>query len=340
MRAALLLLLPLLALGACSSHSDSSTGASKATPSSAATATHTSSRWDGSKAKSLFDGDQGAKSAYECHVASYTPADVYTDNYTPAAEDIPELGVTKKSDRIVVINATSVDKAVAILQAAWISRDSLRLDGCDRAQAVTHVSAKEKPFETYGKVTDDVLPLLGQYFAVRHDAIDYASLAARYDSDYAREQDGFKKKDGLDAFTARLNAAIEQAKANPYVVLPPLLHEMPTYDFTSGSYDLTKIFSPGLRIELANSAMKMRLADASAMAQYKPADEGDARRIEELLSKESFPRGANVVLYGKVVAADQDAGQPYLILAITRADFSTVGAYKNPSKPLFSVEAK
>lgn len=336
---AALVLLPLLSLNACSSHSDPTSDTSKAAKSSAAAPTQTSTNWDGPKAKAIHDGDQGEKAAYECRVTSSGVNDIYTGNYAPAAADIPDLGVSKKSDQIVVIKATGVEKASAILHAAWSGKDSLRTE-CDRAQAIAKVSATDRPFETYEPVTGDVVPLLGQYFAVRHEAIDYASLAASYDTDYKQEQDGFKKKDKLAAFTAQLNTAIEKAKANPYLVLPPLRESIPAYDFDSGSYDLTKLFGADMRVHLANGHMEMRYADASLLAHYKPADESEARRIEDLVSKRGALRDADVVLYGKVVGADQGINQPYLIFAITRADFTTVDSYKNPSTPLFSVTAE
>ena len=206
----------------------------------------------------------------------------------------------------------------------------------ENASPTPRVTAAEKPFADYVPIGDDALAWVGQYYAVAGDSVDYAAVAQRLEPTYRNATDTFAKRDALAAFSAKLDKAIADARANPYIRIPPYQAQLPAYDLDHTHYDLSGLISPDSILDVGNSAAQVRMAPAPDLATYAPANEAEARATEKTLSSEPFPRKVVVTVYGKVVSADVRGGQPSITIAPARVEMTTF-ALNGPTAPVLTV---
>lgn len=204
--------------------------------------------------------------------------------------------------------------------------------------SVPSVTAAEHPFEAYRAPGDDALAWVALYYAVRGTPVDYAAVAARLDPAYRSTTDAFAQQDAQARLKARLDPAIAQAKADPYVRLPPVLMRRLTYDLAQHRYDLTPLIGSQHRLTVANGNARVALASNPGLQVYTPASEAEARALEQALSANPMQQ-LDITIYGKVVAAESMGGDPQVTVVPTRV--VVANAFVDGStKPLFIATAK
>ena len=232
----------------------------------------------------------------------------------PAASDAPQ-GASPKS----TVRAPDANPSV----------------GSSAASAPPTVTAAEKPFDAYIAMDDDPLPWLGQFYAASGMPVDYAAAAQRLDPAYQGTHDAFAQRDALAAFKTRLDQAITQAKANPYIRLPAYQAKVPPYDLDRGRYDLTQILGSDTLLTVAANAAEVRFTPPGALAHYAPKDEAEARATEKTLGGEPFPRAVHANVYGKVVGGTINRGMPQLQVVPARVALTTL-SLGGPGEPVFT----
>lgn len=204
--------------------------------------------------------------------------------------------------------------------------------------SVPSVTAAEHPFEAYRAPGDDVLAWVALYYGAGGTPVDYAAVAARVDPAYQSTTDAFAQQDAQARLKARLDPAIAQAKADPYVRLPPVLMRRLTYDLAQRRYDLMPLIGPQHRLTVANGNARVALVSNPGLQAYTPASEAEARALEQALSANPMQQ-VDVTIYGKVVAAGAMGGDPQLTVVPTRV--VVANAFVDGStKPLFIATAK
>lgn len=196
------------------------------------------------------------------------------------------------------------------------------------------ITATEHPFEAYASVDSDHLAWLALYYAVSHAAVDYAAAADQLDSTYQQTSDAFAKRDALNAFKPRLDAAIAQAKANPYRRLPAFQSTLPGYDLEHQTYDLRPIIGPDNRLDVASGEAVIAFAPSTSLQTYHPATEAEARKTEQVLGSNSLGRRVKVTVLAKAVAATLQ-GRPLITFAPARVEFENY-AVDGTATPLFT----
>jgi len=207
--------------------------------------------------------------------------------------------------------------------------------GSSTASAPPTVTAAEKPFEAYIAMGDDPLPWLGQFYATSGLAVDYTAVAQRLDPAYQGTHDAFAQRDALAAFKTKLDQAIAQAKANPYIRLPAFQAKVPAYDLDHGRYDLAQILGSDTVLTVAANAAEVRFTPPGALDYYAPKDEAEARATEKTLGGEPFPRAVHATVYGKVVGGTIDRGMPQLQVVPARVVLTTL-SLGGPGQPVFT----
>lgn len=180
------------------------------------------------------------------------------------------------------------------------------------------VTATEKPFEAYMAPDHDGLRWVGLYYAVTGAPIDAAAVANRLDPAYQRATDAFAKRDALTAVQAKLQQAIDQAKANPYVRLPPVVTHMPTFDIDRGRYDFSDLIGEGRGMHLGDTGAQVRFAPSPGLTGYAPANVAEARVLEHTLGSNPLGRQIQMTVYGKVIGGTLMSGEPQLLVAPSR----------------------
>lgn len=198
-------------------------------------------------------------------------------------------------------------------------------------------TAAEKPFDQYRAPADEALAWVATYYAMAGTPPDYQAVAARLDPAYQNTTDAFARQDAQTRLKARLDQAIAQAKANPYVRLPPVLMRRLAYDVVQHRYDLTPLIGPQHRLTVANGNARVALAANPGLQAYVPASEAEARALEQALSTNPMQQ-IDVTIYGKVVPAESMGGDPQITLMPTRV--VVANAFVDGStKPLFTATA-
>ncbi|WP_368309921.1 hypothetical protein [Luteibacter sp. CQ10] len=180
------------------------------------------------------------------------------------------------------------------------------------------VTAAEKPFEAYMVPDHDGLRWVGLYYAVTGAPIDAAAVANRLDPAYQTATDAFAKRDALTAVQAKLQQAIDEAKANPYVRLPPVVTHMPAFDIDHGRYDFSDLIGEGRGMHLGDTGAQVRFAASPGLTGYAPANEAEARALEHTLGSNPLGRRIQMVVYGKVVGGTLMSGEPQLTVMPSR----------------------
>lgn len=162
------------------------------------------------------------------------------------------------------------------------------------------VTAAEKPFDTYQAPGTDALAWAGAYYAASGAAPDYA-IAARLEPAFQRTTDAFAQQDVIAGTKTKLDAAIAAAKANPYVRLPPVVAQLPTYDLAHQRYDdFADLVGPTMGLTVADGAAQIRFAPNPALSGYAPAHETEARTLEHAIASNPLNRQIQYTVFGKV----------------------------------------
>lgn len=197
--------------------------------------------------------------------------------------------------------------------------------------------ASDKPFDAYAQPGTDRIAWLGQVCAAANTPVDYEGLAQRFDEPYASAQDAFAQRDALTAFKTKLDAAIASAKINPYVVVPRFVATVPNYDLKAEHYDLSLTIGTNVQVGVADRAVAVRFV-ANGLDAYRPADEAEARRDEQLLSHASLPHQVRATVWGKVVGGAFEGTAPVLTIAPLRLSAVTYD-FQGPGQPVFTATA-
>ncbi|MDR6935350.1 hypothetical protein [Luteibacter sp. 3190] len=197
------------------------------------------------------------------------------------------------------------------------------------------ITAAEKPFEKYTTMGNDPLPWLGQFYAASGVAVDYAAVAQRLDPTYQASHDAFAQRDALAAFKTKLDHAIAEAKANPYIRLPAYQAKLPAYDLDHGRYDLSSILGTDTVLTVADNAAEVGFTASGALASYAPKDEAEARATEKTLGGEPLPRAVHATVFGKVVGGALNRGMPQLQVIPARVVLTTV-PLGGPAQPVLT----
>lgn len=210
-------------------------------------------------------------------------------------------------------------------------RDFFKL-GSPEAQAVVAPITVDAPLSSYESA--DQIALLGQFYSLSTNAVDYEGDIQKFDSAYDLEANGFKKRDMMKSFKNELDAAIQHAKEHHLLRLPPFDVQVPAFDFNDMTYYFGSVVSPENTITGTNCPCVAIHPSQVTNLKYKTINEEEARAIEGKLSKNG--RSAYIRLYGKVIKSDRDINQnPNITLAVTHVD---VLLDPGSSKPLFSVD--
>ncbi|MDF3982150.1 hypothetical protein P3W23_09130 [Luteibacter sp. PPL554] len=202
------------------------------------------------------------------------------------------------------------------------------------ASAAPAVTSTERSFDQYRAPGHDELAWAGLYFAVADTPADYKAVAARFDPTFQNTSDAFARQDAVARVKTKLDQAIAEAKSKPFVQLPPVRMHMPPYDLAHGRYDLGSLIGPDLRVRVADGAASITFAANPGLADYAPATETEARRLEHTIASNPLGRSVEVVVYGKVVGASLRGGEPQLTLVPTRVAVQNALA-DGSTQPLF-----
>ena len=156
---------------------------------------------------------------------------------------------------------------------------------------------------------------------------NYDRMAQAYSSDYRSTSDTFKKHDLLVALQPKIEAAIADAKAHPYITWNDeapfsTMSRIGHYDFNQKTFaDNSIIFLQGGYISFSdNSGYNLAVTNGPAFQQIHVADEAKAREIEDLVGKgDQFGKGQalRVKIYAFVQTTD-DSGIPTPQAMITK----------------------
>jgi hypothetical protein len=197
------------------------------------------------------------------------------------------------------------------------------------------VTAGEHPFDAYVPIAQDGMAWMALYYSVSGAPVDYPAAAERFDPTYQRTSDAFAKRDALNAIKPRLDAAIAEAKANPYRRLPAFLSTLPSYDLDHQAYDLMPIVNPDNRLDVAQGEAVIAFASTQVLSTYHPASEQEARQVEQILGSNSLGRQVKVTILGKAVAATLQGSRPLVTFAPARIVIEN-HAMDGPTTPLFT----
>lgn len=178
------------------------------------------------------------------------------------------------------------------------------------------VTAREKPFEAYQAPDHDAVRWAG-LCAAAGTPVDAKVVADQTDPTYQGATDAFAKRDALTAVQARLDRATADAKANPYVRLPPVLTRMPDYDLERGRYDLAPLIGTDQGMRLTEGNARIAYAANPGLTTY-AVPESEARAMEHTLSTNPLARRVDLTVYGKVTGCTLMSGSPALVVTPTR----------------------
>jgi hypothetical protein len=155
------------------------------------------------------------------------------------------------------------------------------------------------------------------YYALSGMPTDYNQIANAYSQDYRNTTDSFKQHDILQALTPQINAAINAAKSQRYVIWSVDNTVIGHYDFNKKSFPLNNGFlqDNGGGSFNDNSGYSISFKNGSAFSLMPVADENVAKDIE---SRVSQYQGFNIKIYA--FAQNADLSNHQIDCVITRVD--------------------
>lgn len=122
------------------------------------------------------------------------------------------------------------------------------------------------------------------FYALSNLPVDYDRVAQAYSTDYQQTSDSFKKHDLLNALKPRIDAAIETARQNRYVVTTTPNVPLSAYDFAKKGFVLTNLTPDSYQYFFDNSRYSFEFSNAANDGFLKIDDEEKAREIEDMRS--------------------------------------------------------
>ncbi len=113
---------------------------------------------------------------------------------------------------------------------------------------------------------------------------NYDKMAQTYSSAYRMESDTFKKHDLLAAIQPKLDAAIAEAKAHPYIAWTDGTPQLGPYDFGTHSFpDSSALFTSNGYVSFTDAfGYNLGVTNGTAFQRFVVTDEATARTIESL----------------------------------------------------------
>lgn len=117
--------------------------------------------------------------------------------------------------------------------------------------------------------------------------VDYDTLMQSYSNAYRMTSDAFKKHDLLGALKPKVDAAIADAKAHPYITWTDDSPQIEHYDFSQKSFQVgSALFQQGGYLTFFdNPGYVLAVTNGDAFRQLHVADQGKARAIEAMVGK-------------------------------------------------------
>jgi hypothetical protein len=266
------------ALAACSknpSQADASASAANAQP-QAPIASKTD--WDDESAAKLIAADSGAKNTYVCQF-------VFPESWQPGTNvrtmDRPAIGAKKVSAAQESIEATTSDKAQAILETA--TSRSLKIGPCSADLENANIDGSV-PLASY-QTLQSGLQIALLYYGLGKTTLPATDLAQQFDPDYQQTTDTFKKQDLLNAIQTRFASQQQKLLASPYVRINASA-ALGHYDATTKSFPLLNFGVNGDSRFMMNDspAYGVVVRGDPRFASVVPASEADARALEAKIS--------------------------------------------------------
>lgn len=115
---------------------------------------------------------------------------------------------------------------------------------------------------------------------------DWDAMASDYSSDYSRANDAFRKHDLMAALKPKMQAAVADAKAHPYIIWNAGGPGLSPYDFTRKGFPVGsgQIDPTGYVYVSDNSTYHLSFTNGNAFQFLPVPDEGVAKQIEQLRS--------------------------------------------------------
>ncbi|EQD67623.1 hypothetical protein B1B_05869, partial [mine drainage metagenome] len=116
---------------------------------------------------------------------------------------------------------------------------------------------------------------------------NYDRMAQAYSSDYRSTSNVFKKHDLLTALQPKIEAAIADAKAHPYITWTDDSPQIGHYDFNQHTFaDNSALFQQGGYVFFSGiGGYDLAVTNGQAFQQLHVADETKAHEIEDLVDK-------------------------------------------------------
>lgn len=112
---------------------------------------------------------------------------------------------------------------------------------------------------------------------------DWDSMAGQYSNDYSRANDAFRKHDLMAALKPKMQAAITDAKAHPYIIWNAGNPQLSPYDFTRKGFPVgSGQIDPGGYVYMyGNTNYHLTFTNGSAFQFLPVPDENVAKQIEQ-----------------------------------------------------------
>jgi len=171
-----------------------------------------STDWDDEAGKAAIAADSGAKKPYVC---VFIYPDIGQRGTNVRAEDRPQLGMKKVSLNEESVEATSAEKAHAVMEAA--TNHSLQIGPCTADLSAAAID-KSIPLSSYS-VLQSGLQVALLYYGLNGAPLPAANLARDFDADYQSTTDSFKKQDLIKGIQAKYDTQQKAELAAPYFVV-------------------------------------------------------------------------------------------------------------------------
>lgn len=184
------------------------------------------------------------------------------------------------------------------------------------AQGPVAEPAANTPDSSYVAITSGN-QLMFLYYALSGLPPDWDTMAKNYSSDYAQTNDAFHKHDLMAALKPKMEAAITDAKNNPYLIWNAGDPQLSPYDFTRKGFPVgSGELDPNGSVYVSdNYSYHLSFTNASDFQFLPVADESLAKQIEQMRSQ-----GSNFSLKVFAFAQSADPSNDTVKAVITKVD--------------------
>ncbi|WP_277188640.1 hypothetical protein [Caballeronia sp. BR00000012568055] len=168
--------------------------------------------WNDEAGKAAIAADAGSKKPYVC---VFIYPDVGQRGTNVRAEDRPQLGMKKVSLNEESVEATTAEKAHAIMESA--TNHSLQIGPCTADLSAASID-KSISLSSYPTVQSGLQVAL-LYYGLNGAALPVSDLARDFNADYRSTTDSFKQQDLIKGIQAQYEAQQKAELASPYFVV-------------------------------------------------------------------------------------------------------------------------